>query len=94
MVCATCDKRRKMLYPFLNMGAIAALRRRRNYLLYKEKLMKSMNDDWDQLDREIWVCSLFFCLFMNWVVLESVGPGAVFYIIFSIFAFYVVLSLA
>ena len=52
------------------MGAIAALRRRRNYLLYKEKLKKSINDDWDHLNHEIWVCKLlrFFpsCVFTDW----------------------------
>ena len=60
MVCDILSKRVRMLYPFLNMGKIAALRRRRNYLLYKDMLKKSVNDDWDQLDTEIWVCKQYF----------------------------------
>ena len=67
-----------MLYPFLNMGAIAALRRRRNYLLYKEKLKKSINDDWDHLDHEIWVCKLlrlFPCIVPDWAACGRSWPG-------------------
>ena len=61
MVCDIGSERMRMLYPFLNKGKIAALRRRRNYLLYKDRLKKSMDADWDQLDSEIWVCKSHSC---------------------------------
>ena len=71
-----------MLYPFLDMGKIAALRRRRNYLLYKDRLKESINDDWDQLDTEIWVGTRYFVefdayKFVLWAWLDAAdfSPG-------------------